>query len=69
MRVALRLHAPRSWNSQDLRMLRVEVEGLAQELQQGHGESGGADGMSDEYRAEVFVDAHLELAQIGFGGE
>jgi hypothetical protein len=43
--------------------------GLAQELQQGDGESGGADGMSGKYRAEVFVDAHLKLAQIGFGGE
>jgi hypothetical protein len=25
--------------------------------------------MRDEYRAEVFVDAHLELAQIGLRGE
>lgn len=50
-------------------MSRVEVAGLAQELQQGDGESGGADGMSDEYRAEVFVDAHLKLAKIRLGGE
>ena len=38
------------------------VGGSAQELEQGDGERGGADGMSDEYRAEVFVDAHLKLA-------
>ena len=43
--------------------------GLAKELQQCDGESGGADGMSEEYRAEIFVDAHLELAQIRLGSE
>ena len=44
------------------------LSGSAQELQQSDRESGGADGMSDEYRAEVFVDAHLKLAQIRLGG-
>jgi hypothetical protein len=38
-------------------------------LQQGDGKSSGADSMSDEYRAEVFVDAHLDLAQIRLGRE
>ena len=47
----------------------LSLAGLFEELQQGDGEGGGADGMSNEYRAEVFVDAHLKLAQIGFGGE
>ena len=42
---------------------------LAEQLEQRDREGGGAEAVRDEYAAEVFVEAQLQVLEVGFGRE